>query len=532
MRILSAKQMKEADRHAIEDVGIPSVVLMENAGGEVVRALEDRVGDLSEISVLVLCGTGNNGGDGMVVARHLHARGTHVRALLFGDPAGLSPDAEAQWRILRRVGVPHQACGAKDWPEALEDLEAADVVVDAIFGTGFRGRIDGFLAEVVEDVNACPAPVVAVDVPSGLSGDSASDDGPVIEAALTVTFAAPKLCHVFAPAHRHCGDLVVADIGIPRASLARAGSSLELVEPPLVAALVAPLADREEDTHKGTWGHVLVVGGAIGRTGAPSLAGIASLMSGAGLVTVAVPAPCVGAVAATAPELMQIPLPSTEDGESDGPPADVAALLARASVLVVGPGLGTGDGAARLLDALLEQARLPIVLDADALNLLALHGLPQPRADRPLVLTPHPGELARLVAASTAEDFDASSQLEREDPAAALAARLGAVVVVKGYTTLVITTGEATHVIPTGGPGMATAGAGDVLAGLVGGLIAQGLSPWHAAVAGTYLHGLAGDVAEQRVGQMPLRATDLLRFWPAAIGVLLSGDDDDADDAD
>ena len=534
MRILTAEQMREADRHAIEDIGLPSLVLMENAGSEVVATLEDLLPHLAGASVVVLCGTGNNGGDGMVVARKLHARGALVVALLLGDPTKLSDDADAQWRILRHLGVPHRACGPKDWPDAIEELESADVVVDALFGTGFRGTLEGFLAEVVEDVNACPAPVVAVDVPSGLSGSSADDAGPVVEAALTVTFAAPKICHVFAPAHRHCGDLVVADIGIPRASLARAGSTLELVEPEHVAEIVLPLADREEDTHKGTYGHALVLGGAPGRTGAPSMTGLAALVAGAGLVTVATPGPCVASVAATAPELMQRALPSTDDGETAGPPEDLDAWLEGVDVVAIGPGLGTGDGAARLLEAVLERARVPVVLDADALNLLALHAFPEPRDGRPLVLTPHPGELARLVKASTARRLDAATQHARLEPARELAARLDAVIVAKGFRSLVVAPREATHVVPTGGPGMATAGAGDVLAGLLAGLVAQGVAPHAAAVAATFLHGLAGDLAEERTGQMALRATDLLRWWPAAIESVLAGpgDDDDDDDDD
>ena len=228
---------------------------------------------------------------------------------------------------------------------------------------------------------------------------------------------------------------------------------------------------------------------------------------------------------------MQVGLPSTDAGEVAGPPASIAGLIDRATVIVIGPGLGTGHGADLLLRAVLDGARVPVLLDADALNLLSQGEFPAPRAGRPLILTPHPGELARLVAASIDEDFDARSQLDREPPARQLAARLDATVVVKGFRSLIVAPREATHVIPTGGPGMATAGAGDVLAGLIAGLIAQGLSPWHGAVVGTFLHGLAGDVAEERVGQMALRATDILRWWPAALKTLLKGDEDNADDS-
>ena len=529
MWILTSAQMRAADRHAIDDVGMPAAVLMENAGAEVVNAMEDALGDLSALSVLVLCGTGNNGGDGMVVARRLAAVGSTVRAVLLGEASGLSDEAASQWRILRRLGVPARACGPKEWPDVREDLEAADIVVDAILGTGFHGALEGFLAEVVEDVNACTVPVVAVDVPSGLSGEDSAIPGPAIEAALTVTFAAPKICHVFAPSHALCGDLVVADIGIPEASLDATGSDLALVSSRDVAELVEDLAQRDEGTHKGTWGHVVVCGGAVGRTGAPSLSGLAALMSGTGLVTVATPSPCVASVAALAPELMQLALPSTDSGEALGAGDELEVLLERASVVVAGPGLGTGAGARAILRMLTGHASVPLVLDADALNILALEGLPDVGGARPVVLTPHPGELARLLEAM---DLDApgASQLERLAPARELARRTGAVVVVKGFRTIVVPPEGVASVIPTGGPGMATAGTGDVLAGLIGGLLAQGLEARDAAIAGAFLHGAAGDLAEELVGQMPLRATDLLRCWPQALRDALGADDDDDDE--
>lgn len=529
MYVLDAEQMQAADRHAIDEIGLPSLVLMENAGTEVARVIEESVGSLPDVSVLILCGKGNNGGDGLVVARKLAARGTQVRAVLLGDPDELSGDAAVQWEVLRHLGVPAQSCGPREWHEVRETLQDTDLVVDALLGTGFRGVLEGFLAEVVEDLNATDVPVIAVDVPSGLSGSSADVPGPAVEATCTVTFAAPKVCHVFAPTHELCGDLVVADIGIPERSLEAAGANVMLLEDELIGELIAELADRPEDSHKGSWGHVVIVGGAVGRSGAPAMAGLGALTAGCGLATVATPAACVDAVASHAPELMQLPLPTSATGEVGVKDVPVDEILARADVLVVGPGLGTGEGARDLLWRLLDDAEVPLVLDADALNLLAdADELPGSSESRPLVLTPHPGEFARLIRGREGADrVTRMGQPERLPLVRDLAEQWDAIVVLKSFRTLVVAPGEDVLVNPTGGPGLATAGVGDVLSGFIGGLAAQGLSAWAAAVAGTWLHGRAGDLAEEERGQMALLATDLLRSWPAAVRSVLADELDE-----
>jgi NAD(P)H-hydrate epimerase len=532
MWILDSEQMRAADRHAIEQIGMPSLVLMENAGAEVARVIEEGVEDLEDFSVLVLCGKGSNGGDGMVVARRLAALGARPHVVLLAEPEELAGDARTQWEVLKKLGLPARACAPRDWAEEREALHECDLVVDAILGTGFTGRLEGFLAEVVEDVNGVDAPVVAVDVPTGLSGASARVEGPAIEATVTVTFAAPKVCHVFAPAHELCGDLVVAEIGIPAASLEQTKSDLVLMEDELVAEIIDELAERPEDTHKGSWGHVVVVGGAVGRSGAPAMAGLAALTAGCGLSTVAAPAACVASIAAHAPELMQLALPCDAAGElaERGLPADL--LLGRADVLVVGPGLGTGPGALRLLWELLDLAEIPVVLDADAVNLIAeADELPEGSDERPLILTPHPGELARLARHVTdAEGITRWTQHERLPVLRQLADRLGATIVLKGFRTLVAAPGAEVLVNPTGGPGLATAGSGDVLAGFLGGLLAQGVPPSAAAVAAVFLHGRAGDLLEQARGQMALRATDLLGAWPAAVRSVTGAHDHEDDD--
>lgn len=525
MRILTSEQMRAADRHAIDAVGIPSLVLMENAGAEVASAIEDAFGDPAALSLLVLCGTGNNGGDGMACARRLASHGAAVRVLLVGDETRLSPDASHQWKLLARVGLAAEACSRRDWDDESARLETYDLVVDAMLGTGARGGLKGLLAVVVEDVNAASVPVVAIDVPTGLVASSAAVTGPAIDAALTVTFAAPKIAHVFGPADETCGDVVVADIGIPRESLEAAGSQVELKDDAEILEWIGPLLDRPASAHKGDFGHVLVVGGAAARPGAVALAGRGALVAGAGLVTVAAPAPCTSAVAAHAAELMHAPLPATDAGEV-AETVDAAALLLGASVVAVGPGLGTSAGAVRLVRELLATASVPMVLDADALNVLAAHGVPDPRADRALVLTPHPGEMRRLCAAMGIA-FDQQDVASRIEASRAMAQRLHAVVALKGTRTLVAEPDGLVHVVPTGNPGMATAGTGDVLTGLVAGLLAQSLAPLRAAAAAAFLHGRAGDLAAAECGQLSLLASDLLRCFPAAVRSLEPGEDDE-----
>ncbi len=531
MHIVTAEQMQAADRHAIESFGIPSLVLMENAGAEVTDALAGVVADLDGVTVLVLCGTGNNGGDGMVVARRLHGRGARVLAALIGDRARLSPDAAHQWRLLKSFGVPTMTCADEAaWQRAAARLAASDVIVDALLGTGFRGSIAGLLARVIGDVNAQDALRVAVDVPSGLSGSLSATPGPSVLADLTVALGAPKICHVFAPAQDRCGEVAVADIGIPPSSLTASGVALRGTHDADIADLILPLAHRPPSWHKGNAGHVLVVGGAAERSGAAALAGLGALSAGAGLVTVAAPEPCTAVIAAHAPELMHAPLGATAAGEVAVRATDVRALLRRKGVVVIGPGLGTGPGAADLLAAIVSEARVPIVADADALNLLAEHGFPAARAERPLVLTPHPGEFSRIAASLGIVYSPEGEAVPRVEAARAVAERLDCVVVLKGFRTLIASPGQPVFVNPTGGPGLATGGSGDVLAGMLGALISQGLSAHDAALAATYLHGLCGDVATEEQGEMSLLASHLPAYLPRAIRRLLGEDEEEDDD--
>ncbi len=521
MRILSAEAMREVDRTAIEDLGIPSLVLMENAAIGVV----DAIGEIYEEaeSAAIFCGPGNNGGDGLAIARHLAVRGYEVRIFLMTSHRGLQGDAEVQLGICRRQGLHIQDVETEeDVVEALEHARESDVIVDALFGTGLARPLDGLYAAMVEELNELPVPRVAVDLPSGLNGSRTAPFGPHVLADLTVTFAAPKIAHVFPPAAEAVGELVVADLGIPpdlADEVEEPGGALYLLCREELAEL---LPIRDPGTHKGDYGHALIVAGSPGKGGAAILAARAAVRAGAGLVTVAVPDPVLPVVDLGSIESMTLPLPASG---TTGQIAAAAAgrILAAAegkSVLALGPGLGQEEETAEAIRRIVREAALPLVLDADGLNAFAGRARELAGRQAATVLTPHPGELGRLLGIPAAE-----VQADRLAAARRAAAETGAVVVLKGYRTLVAIPEGEVHVNPTGNPGMATGGTGDVLTGLIAGLIAQGLEALDATLLGVYLHGLAGDLAAEENGEAGLAAGDLVTQLPAAFLELTESDE-------
>ncbi len=495
MEVLDAARMREADRIAIEEMGIPGLVLMENAGRLVAEAILDAVPDATARPVVVLAGPGNNGGDGFVCARHLARCGAPVSVWLVGaTPGRLRGDAAAMARAWRGIGGTIIPVRDEDaWRREGPSLGPGTLVVDAVFGTGLSRPLEGLPARVVEDVNGCGAFVAAVDIPSGLQAGTADVPGPAVVADLTVTFARPKPAHLLPPAEDHCGDVVVVDIGIPPAAIRRAGADLHWVTGE-DAALLVP--ERDPADHKGRFGHVLVVAGSAGRAGAAALAGWGALRAGAGLSTVATPAPVRPEVAGFAPELMTEPLPGTREGFLGRGAAKAALELAAArSVLAVGPGLGTRPGVAAEIRTLVRRSPVPVVLDADGINAFAGRSrtsLSRHRA--PLVLTPHPGEAARLHGVRVEE-----IQADRVTWARRIASGADAVCILKGYRTVIASPDGQAFLNPTGNPGMASGGMGDVLTGLVAGFLAQGLEPLEAAILGAFLHGLAADIAVDRM---------------------------------
>ncbi len=504
MRVLNTQQMREADRRTIEDIGIASIVLMENAGRQVVAALESTFDHLDAMRVAVLCGRGNNGGDGFVVSRILSERGYDVGTYLLGHTADVAGDARANLDVLRHLGQDVVEVGdAAAWELQGVAVTTADLIVDALFGTGLHGPLAGLAETVVADVNASDTPVVSIDLPSGLSADSADVSGPAVEAALTVTLGAPKLPLVLPPAEPLAGTLIIADIGIPEAVIEGLdGPRVEILTRPAMRALVEP---RAADSHKGDYGRLLIVGGSAGKTGAVAMTAMAALRSGAGLVTVATPRSCLPIVASLGTEFMTLGLSEGADG-AVSPEAIEHVLAVRADVLAVGPGLGRSPDAAAFVHGLVARAGVPLVLDADALN--AFEGRTDALVGRDgvdIIITPHPGEMARLVGL-TIEDV----QAHRVDVAREFARSHRVHVVLKGHRTIVASPDGNVAINLTGNPGMATGGTGDVLTGMVAAWFGQMLDADAAARLAVHLHGLAGDLAEADEGEVALIAGDLV----------------------
>ena len=489
MKVLTAAQMREVDRRTSE-MGIPGIVLMENAGHRVVEFLAERFAPLPAQRIVVLCGKGNNGGDGMVVARQLHTR-FHPQALhvvLLAAPEDLKGDAAANYQMLA-------ACGFPVWSEIPAEARLATLVVDALLGTGITGPAAGIMLEGIREINdGFPlAHVVAVDIPSGMPSDSGEPVGECARANYTVTFTAPKPAQVLPPNCDHVGELVVGPIGSPPELYEDVW--LSLLEPEMFEELLDP---RPPGGHKATFGHVLVVAGSREKSGAAAMAGLGALRAGAGLVTVASAASAIPVIASHAPELMTASLDELDH------------LIEGKTVIAMGPGLGRGPDIEALVARTLEQFAHPIVLDADALGWQATEndGLPHIR-----VLTPHPGEMARLTGKTTAE-----IQNDRVGTARAFATDRHVTLVLKGQRTVIAFPDGRVWINPTGTPAMGTGGSGDVLTGMIAGFLAQFPSePDQAVAAAVYLHGLAGEIGARALGEKCLIATDILRYLPDAM---------------
>jgi hydroxyethylthiazole kinase-like uncharacterized protein yjeF len=512
MKLASAAQVRELDQLATSQYGIPSLLLMENAGRQVAETAREMLsGTVSGKNVLILVGRGNNGGDGLVAARHLVNAGAEVKLFFLSAPEDYRGDARVNFEICKQMQLKQYFLREEKDLTALKiALRNTDLVLDAIYGTGFKGRVTGLPEKVIDVVNSSGLPLLAVDLPSGLEADTGAVSGECIQASVTVTFALPKIGLFLEPGVGYVGRLRVVDISIP-GTLIETYPISRFVSTGLMCRQFLP--PRRRDAHKGDFGHVLVVGGSEGLAGAVVLAARAALRSGCGLVTVAVPWSVYPIVAGQLTEAMVYPLAETDRKTiSRDALEQIGELMARASVLALGPGMGRHPDGPELIRHLLQNSKVPVIIDADGLNALARDLSALDSRKTPVILTPHPGEMARLLGSSTAQ-----VQADRLGLAEKAAADWGVTLVLKGANTIVACPDGRTYINPTGNPGMATAGSGDVLCGIIAGLAAQGIEPGAAAAVGVYLHGAAGDRALGDRGAQALIAGDLLDYLPAVL---------------
>jgi hydroxyethylthiazole kinase-like uncharacterized protein yjeF len=521
MEIVTGEQMRRIDERAIERFGVPSLKLMEAAGRGIASALLRDFPDLPQRGLLLLCGKGNNGGDGLVAARYLARREIPHALLLLGTAEELSPDARDNLKLALQHGVDVTHVNDEaGWEQQKRRLEGNQIVLDAMLGTGIKGGARGLVARVIRDLNMVQRPVVAVDVPSGIDADRTETDGISVKATRTYALCRPKLALVLDPSSRHVGQLTVIPIGIPDDAVEAEGLTLSWTDRRCARRL---LPRRAANSHKGDYGHLLAVAGSPGKSGAAVLLARGALRAGAGLVSVASVPGCIEQIAVQQAEIMTEMLAATSGGQLAAVAAQsLSAQLEGKSALAIGPGLGTDAETRLAVRSIVHDCSLPLVIDADGLNALADDGaigrIPEPRPGRQLILTPHPGEAGRLLDQTTAE-----VQADRPRAALRLAERSGAMVVLKGHQTLVAAPDGRLAVNSSGNPGMATAGTGDVLTGIAGAFLARGMPAWDAARLAAFVHGSAGDMAAATVGFDSLIASDLIAHLPQAMLDACSG---------
>jgi ADP-dependent NAD(P)H-hydrate dehydratase / NAD(P)H-hydrate epimerase len=512
MKVTTAQQMQEMDRKAIEIYGIPGIVLMENAGRGATEAIVDAFPDLLKRRVAIFSGKGNNGGDGFVIARYLQNLGASVKVFLLAEPKALRGDAETNLRIfLKMKGEVLPVPSTKEFRLVNKDLEQFDLLIDAIFGTGLDSEVRGYYRDVIDRLNALQRPIVAVDIPSGLDANTGKPLGAAIRASLTVTFGLPKIGHLISPGIEYAGELKIVDIGFPGRLVEETKTQTHLIDREEIRRHLSQ--PRRPDAHKGDYGHLLVLAGSVGKTGAAAMACEGAMRMGAGLVTLGIPKSLNAIMEVKLTEAMTEPLPETPNQTLSLKAFDsILRLCENKKALVIGPGMGTLKETQSLILRLIKAVDLPVVIDADGLTALATQPKMLPLANSSLVLTPHPGEMARLIGSTAREvqgdrigvarDFSRSGRLH---------------LALKGHRTLIATPQGEIFINPTGNPGMASGGTGDVLTGMIGGLICQGVDLLSSLQISVYLHGLAGDRVAREKGEKSLVATDILKKIPEVL---------------
>jgi len=522
--VVTPDEMKAIDRIAIEDVGIPGHVLMENAGRGAFSVIEELTGSVVGKRALVFSGRGNNGGDGFVVARYLHTRAADVTVYLLAKKPDVSGDARTYMEVAEKLAIEVvEVTHEKQIVDIEKDLEDADIIVDALFGTGFKGEVNGIARAVIELLNESAAFIISIDIPSGVSGADGSAGDISVEADATATMCLPKIGLVLYPGRAQCGQIWLVDIGTPPSIIHDRDIGALLVDD---FDLLSILPWTPPDAHKGTCGRALVIAGSRGMTGAAALTSLSALRAGAGLVFLGIPATLNSILEEKVTEVITRPLPDAGSGAFAATALDeIVPLLDQVDALALGPGLSTHPETAALVRSLTEHLTLPAVIDADGLNNLASSS-ELLKGHENLVITPHPGELARLLG-TTIDDI----QRNRIDAARSTARDLGVVVLLKGAPTVVAAPSGPAWINTTGNPGLASGGTGDVLTGIIAGLLARGLEADEAAVAAAYLHGLAADLAACEGSEDSLIAGDVLDQLPqtfARFHRLLEGEREDS----
>ncbi|WCK54987.1 NAD(P)H-hydrate dehydratase [Aneurinibacillus sp. Ricciae_BoGa-3] len=509
MYVVSAQQMRDIDRFTFSQIGIPGLVLMENAGAAVVKEIEDR---WPSGRVVILAGPGNNGGDGLVIARLLLNRGRQVQVWLVGEERKLSQDCRTQLQILQACGFNVSAVHEERLDALSADLQSAQVTVDAMLGTGAKGSLREPYAFIGKEVSRCDGCVIAVDMPTGVDSDTGVADTHAIKADLTVTFAYPKWGQFMYPGAYHVGELVIADISIP----AKAGQQLLLKDKLITGPMVkASLPARPRFSHKGTYGHALIVAGSAQMTGAPVLSAAAGLRSGCGLLTMAVPETILPVVSAKINE----PVFSAWPAEQGYFAKDSAKQLNADAydAIAVGPGIGQWIGGSEWIEDIISSSSVPLILDADALNLLSENPAALQRKKGPIILTPHPGEMSRLYGTTVKE-----IENNRIHFARSFAQKHGVILVLKGAFTIIAAPDGSTYLNPTGSAALAKGGSGDVLTGIIAGMIAQMDNVEAAVKLAVYIHGLAGMICGER-SMFATLAGDVIEAIGPAIEVVKAG---------
>jgi NAD(P)H-hydrate epimerase len=514
MKLCTPKQMQNIDRRAIDVLGIPGLELMENAGNSVLEAIQEQFGDPSGKAVAVICGKGNNGGDGFVVARKLYEQNAIIELYLVGEREAVTGDARTNLIRAEEMGLTvHEVHNADE----VEITDSTTLIVDAIFGTGFSGDIKEPYAGIIRKINEHPAFVAAVDAPSGLDGATGEVSDPAVMADITVTFGLPKYGQAVYPGKSYCGYLMVADIGFPDQVIEEAEIELFHIMEDEAAEL---LPHRAPDSHKGDFGKLFVLAGSTGLTGAAVMASEAGLRSGAGLVILGCPSGLNDILEIKLTEVMTKPLPEVRNKRCFALRGlgEIREMVRWADAVAVGPGIGTYHETRDLVFRLLTKLDKPAVFDADALNILAKNTDVLRDHSAPLVISPHPGEMSRLTGKSIEH-----IENNRIDIALEFAAEFNLVCILKGAPSVIAAPSGQAWINSTGNDGMATAGSGDVLTGLIGGFLAQGLMDIDAAVLGCYIHGYAGDLAAEMLGPRGMIAGDILEMVPEALARLEEG---------